>query len=485
MLAVSSLALGLAAVPPAGPALPDSRPLEIVLGNGLRVDVVPTPGTSIFALYGRIDAGPLYDPPERPGLSAVAAEWLAWPLIGEDALGPAIRWTRPAEPRSAISPRWLAFSASGMLGQEGVLLEVLGGRLSSAVRAAEDGVAADRWERFRAAAASRARAASSTVEGQLWSHALAALYPRGSSLASPSWGPGEGVSGSPADLRGFLRAHVAAVRTHVVLAGAFEAAGLRPLLERTLGRVPAVGGSSPVPAVAASTGGESWRVVRLPRSDLGRDQVLVVCPVDRSRAVDDLAARALVFVLEGADGSGRLAKALVEPGLALTVDAGLAGDGKGGFLFVRTATDAAHTAELLDRTRAVFDDLARGRILEAEREAFLARERAEQGSGDPARCADRRLLGQPGCGEPPPILGLEELAAFARRLYDHGAPVALVAGPSRGAQERPVDAPGGVAPAEELTAAACSGGSSCACGSSNSGGGTLRRNPGIIVLTTA
>jgi predicted Zn-dependent peptidase len=433
--ALAVVALGLAAAIPGGSGPGASGPAEIVLGNGLRVDVVPIAGARVFALAGRIDAGFAHDPPGCPGLSAVAAEWLAWPLIGEDARSPVIRWTSPAEPSSAVSPRWLEFRAAGLLGEEDVLLEALAGRLSSAARAARDGLPPERWERFRAAAASRARAAAGTVEGQLWGHALASLYPQGSPLASPPWGPAGRVSGDAAGLQGFLRAHVTPARTRVVIAGSSGPTELRPRLERTLGRVPAGAASPAALSLPAAVHRQAWTEVRLPRSDLKRDHLLVACPLDRSGSGDDLGARALVFLLEGSGASGRLARDLVEPGLALTVRAGLAGDGASALLFARTAAEPADTPDVLERARHAFDALAHG-IVEGEVAAFLARERAEQESGDPVRCAERRLLGQPGCGEPLAPFRPGDLADAARRLLAAGAPLALVLGPGESSLRR-------------------------------------------------
>jgi hypothetical protein len=150
----------------AGP--PQPGPEELELGNGMRVSVVPVAGAQTFALRARIEAGPAYDPSGRAGLAAIAAEWLAWPVFGEDVRSPAIGWTRHGTSASPASFRWLELRATGWLGEERSLLFVLAGRLASAADAGRHGVRPELWERFRAAARRQARADAGSVDGQLW-----------------------------------------------------------------------------------------------------------------------------------------------------------------------------------------------------------------------------------------------------------------------------------------------------------------------------
>jgi hypothetical protein len=159
--------------------------------------------------------------------------------------------------------------------------------------------------------------------------------------------------------------------------------------------------------------------------------VTVVWPGDRSKPWDPVATEALVFLLGDTGHSGRLGRALVEPGLASWAKASLEEAGTPGFLMVRAVAEPQDTPEVLERIRRVLEDTVERGFTHAELEEAEAhrREVLADSQVEPRRAAMaalRHLFRPP--GSRPGSLTLSRLNDTARRLFSHGAPLALVTG---------------------------------------------------------
>jgi len=155
-----------------------------------------------------------------------------------------------------------------------------------------------------------------------------------------------------------------------------------------------------------------------------QNDVLVAWPADRSKPHDGAATAALLYLLGETSYSGRLGRALVEPGLAYAVNATLEND----LMAVRTSVAPKDTPEALRRIRAVLEDAARGAFTEsdlAEAKAYL-RGKAARARGGALLSA--RALAEDST-EAADALTLSQLDDTARRLFAKGAPLAFVGGP--------------------------------------------------------
>ena len=168
----------------------------------------------------------------------------------------------------------------------------------------------------------------------------------------------------------------------------------------------------------------------------------MIWPGDRSKSWDDSATRAIVHLLGDTGVAGRLGRAVVEPGLALSAAARLEEDGAPGLLAVRATAAPGNIQRVVDRIREVLETTALGRFTSEDledirswRRVAMARER-----DDPSALA-QGLLSVAGrsSGPPPEGLTLAELNDTARRLFKNSAPVALV---TPGARPEPRDSAG-------------------------------------------
>jgi len=398
---------------------PTTEPLKFRLDNGLELSVAPSPAAGLVALAARIDAGALYDGP-MPGLSALATEHLA-----AASSGPAVQWTLHERPTAAVNARWIELEAYCLPEELDALLE----RLTARLRAAPPSGPA--WTNLLEAAQRRADPAAE-VGGAIWKKALDLLYPADTALGSPAWADSETLAAvDEAALRRFLRFHVTPARTHLALAGALDPDSVRERVQELLGgwdAAPAASGPEP----PAAAGAQSWTEVHLAFPSKAQNEIAVFWPGDRSQPADVAATSALGYLLGETYYAGRLGRALVTPGLVYSVWTRLEEDGAPGFLVVRTAAAPEHTQEVLARIRGVLEDVAQGRFTAAElaeAQSYLRGKAARlwDGTLDSARQLLLRSLGRPGL--PAEALSLDELNAAARRLFRHGQPIAIIAGP--------------------------------------------------------
>ena len=116
-------------------------------------------------------------------------------------------------------------------------------------------------------------------------------------------------------------------------------------------------------------------------------------PGDRSRAHDRAATSLLLYLLGETYYSGRLGRALVEPGLVYSVWTTLEeAPGLPGYLLVRTAASKENTAEVLRRIRDVLEGAARGAFTDdelREAKAYLRGKAARQRDGAILAATDR------------------------------------------------------------------------------------------------
>ena len=186
-----------------------------------------------------------------------------------------------------------------------------------------------------------------------------------------------------------------------------------------------------LPRLAAPRGPGAWTVTHVVRPDATQSTINVVLPGDRSRPYDRAATSLLLYLLGETYYSGRLGRALVEPGLVYSVRATLEEPpGLPGYLLVRTAAARESTGEVLQRIQTVLEDASHGAftakdLLEAR--AYLRGKAARAGDG--ALAAATRALEPAAPGPSPDDITLEQLNDTARRLFARGAPLALVGGP--------------------------------------------------------
>jgi len=239
---------------------------------------------------------------------------------------------------------------------------------------------------------------------------------------------------STADVLAFSRAFVSPARTELSLAGPVEPSRAREAFEQAFAEAPA--GTAPASKAAApfplaeGRGPSAWTVTTVERPDAAQNTLHVVLPGDRSRPHDRAATAVLLYLLGETYYSGRLGRALVEPGLVYSVWTTLEeAPGLPGYLLVRTAASKENTPEVLRRIRAALEDAAHGAFSAAELEeakAYLRGKAARQGDGaQSAAAAGLELRSDPS----PQVLTLAQLNDTARRLLARGAPLAFVGGP--------------------------------------------------------
>jgi len=161
----------------------------------------------------------------------------------------------------------------------------------------------------------------------------------------------------------------------------------------------------------------------------------VVWPGGRGKPWDRAATELILYLLGETGYAGRLGHALVDPGLVYSVYATLEEDGAPGFLMVRTAASPRDTPEVLRRIRAILEEAARGVFAApdlAEAQAYLRGKRARAREGSAAAALDVLREADHPAGPGAGRVTLEQINDTARRLFESGAPTALVAGPSSG-----------------------------------------------------
>jgi len=416
--------------PPAPPrSSASASPLTLRLANGARVVVAPRENTELFALRGRLDAGAVHDT-EGPGVAALLTERLA-ALADAERDAPALAFELHDDPSSAANERWIELGAAGLVDE----LEPLLGSLSRILAAARTQPSAPDLAALRAAALGRARENDASVDGRLLLAARKRLFGGGARL-SPAWGDKARLDAVDATaLQAAVRQRVTASGLTLSLAGAVEPARLRPLLERTVGTLPAAPRAE-APTWQQARGPERWTEEWLPLPEKPQNEIRVLFPGQRSRPEDVLATRAILYLLGETGYAGRLGRALVDPGLVYAVSASLEEDGAPGFVMIRTAASAKDTPAVLRHTRAILEEVGRGTFTEAElREAlgYLAGKdaRSLEGSATRAFTLVRRATWP---APPAAPLTLAQLNDTARRLFARGAPLALVAGPGYAGQ---------------------------------------------------
>ena len=413
-VAASAPAVGGAAAwaPPAGPT-------TARLPNGLTLHVTPTPGSRLLALRGRIDAGAVYEP--QAGLSVLAECLFAGAARGGS--GPRLIFGLDDDPADANAARFITFHASGLPED----LPGLASALARGFRAEEAGFADARQE-----ATDRARSAESDTEALLAARARTTLFPASSPLARPPWAAAEALRAlSSSAALAFARRFVVPERTELSVAGPLTADEVkRRLAEAFVLASPRSAPADP-PTLAPPRGPSAWTVIQVPRPDASQNQVDVVLAGDRTRPHDHAATSLLLYLLGETYYSGRLGRALVEPGLVYSVQTTLQeAPGLPGYLRVRTAAARESTAEVLRRIREILEAAARGAFSAAELREAQAYVRGKGAlDHDGALAAARRALEAAPLGPSPQAITLEQLNDTAHRLFARGAPIALVGGP--------------------------------------------------------
>jgi predicted Zn-dependent peptidase len=342
-----------------------------------------------------------------------------------------LTWALHADPAAASNTRYLSFGASCLPDELPALLRSLALRLARAATAPSAGA----FAAARRSALGRAREAGATLDTALPARAREALFPTGSPLRPPPWAEPAALERiRPEELGSFLRAHVTASRLELALAGPIDAGPARRLVEEALGGLAAGARTRPTP-LSPARGPAAWTELEVASPDEAQNEILVAWPGDRSRPWDIAATRLLLYLLGETHYAGRLSHALVEPGLAYSVQATLDEvPGVPGFLAVRTAASRPDTPEVLRRIRGVLEDAARGRFTPAELDeakAYLRGKRLRERDGALATAEALLEEGAATPGPAPDAITLEELNDTARRLFARGAPVALVGGPGR------------------------------------------------------
>jgi zinc protease len=402
-------------------ALP-ARTTTFRLPSGLTVALLEQPGTSLAALQGRIEIGSAREG-ESPGLAALAAELLAQPRADEDADAPSLSWSPRHDPVATANLYATLVSATVLPEDLRKAVRILAGRLR---RPPPEGRA---FEELRTAALRHADAQAASADGLLLARALSELFAAGSAAAQPPWSDAASLSRITAEAFGAYWKRVTDTRRmRLAVAGAASASAVRAALEAAFPVSP-VKGPAARTSLPSPRGASAWREVFVPVPDLLQDELLVVWPGDRSLPSDAIATAAISYLLGETGYAGRLADALVDPGLVYSVLTSLEGEGTSSWLAVRTACGAKDTREVLSRIRKVLDDAARGAFTEAERQEALAylhgkAARKRDGSASAAEALLRNAPTRGRDGE----LTLAALNDAARRLFFHGFPIALVAG---------------------------------------------------------
>jgi zinc protease len=391
------------------------------LSSGSTVTVEEQRGATLASLRGRIEVGSAHDG-AAPGLAALAAALLAEPQADEGASTPSVAWAQRHEPTAAVNLHAIEVTARVLPEDLGEALGVLARRMS---QPPPDGRA---FEELREKAVRHAEEQNASADGLLLARTLAELFPSGSPTARPPWADGPSLSRiTPETFASFWRQEVTPGNLRLAVAGNVTTSAVGAALEASFREVPR-GASRARREPPTPRGPEAWKEIRISVPDLLQDEVLVVWPGDRSRPADVAATEALLYLLGETGYAGRLADALVDPGLVYSVETSLEGEGRSSWFAVRTACDTKDTAEVLGRIRKTLEEAARGRFTEAEAQEALAylrgkAARQREGSANVAAALLREKAS--GTGE----VTLDALNDAARRLFARGFPIALVAGP--------------------------------------------------------
>jgi zinc protease len=401
------------------------------LANGLRIVVTAQPSATLLAVRGRIEAGTLHE--ARPGTAALAAH--AFAAAAAEAGGPPLTLEAADDPAAATRDRFVLFAGEGLPDD----LDALARAVAHAFTAGPD-----RLETARREARHAVDAAEGSTPDVLAAEARARLFPAGSPRARRPWMDAASLDAlTAADLQAFFACCLAPARTVLSVAGpveleaatrafesAFAAASPRP--RGATARSVSASPGAPRPRLPdAPRGPAAWTERRVVRPDEAQDEILVALPGDRSRPHDPAATSLLLYLLGETFYSGRLGRALVEPGLVYSVWTALEEPpGLAGHLVVRTAASPEKTPEVLRRIRAVLEEAARGAFTEdelREAKAYWAGKSARRSDG--ARSAAEHAREEPSSVPRPAEVTLAQLNDTARRLLARGAPLALVGGP--------------------------------------------------------
>jgi zinc protease len=394
----------------------------VTLDNGLRLHVASKPATGLLAIRGRVDAGTVFE--TKPGIAVLAADLMH--LAAREAGAPPIVLALDDDLAGGEAARFLEFHGSGLPEE-----------LPLFARALSRGFAADisGLEEARARAVARAQGAEADTEALLVARARATLFPKDSPLARSPGGSSEAFAHLKAEeVSDFLRRFLVPARAEVSVAGPVEPREVQRVFESAFAEARPRGPTSApraLPTLGSARGPAEWRVTEVVRPDASQNQVHVVVPGDRSRPHDRAATSLLLYLLGETFYSGRLGRALVEPGLVYSVWTTLE-EPKGlpGYLLVRTATSKESTPEVLKRIREVLEGAVLGAFTEAELQEAKTYLRGKAArSGDGALATAARAFEGATADPSPQALTLEQVNDTARRLFANGAPLALVGGP--------------------------------------------------------
>ena len=405
---------------PAAP--PATATTTLRLSNGLRLHVTPSPSSRLLAIRGRIDAGAAYE--SKPGLSVLAERLFAGVSRGEDAAR--LTFALDENPADANAARFITFRASGLPAD-----------LPALARAIARGFGADgaAFEAARQEALERARTAEADLDASLATTARSSLFVPTSQLARKPWGAHEAIDSlGPLAVLAFFSRFVVPERTELSIAGPVVPAEVGRQMEAALRSAPSPAGRGAPPTLpkqAPARGPATWTVTHVPRLDAAQNHIDVVVPGDRTHPHDAAATSLLLYLLGETFYSGRLGRALVEPGLVYSVQTTLEeAPGLPGYLRVRTAASRENTGEVLRRIRTILEDAARGTFTAAELAEAKAYVRGKASlDRDGALAAAAWALDNALPGSAPDEVTLLQLNDTSRRLFTRGAPIALVGGP--------------------------------------------------------
>jgi predicted Zn-dependent peptidase len=335
------------------------------------------------------------------------------------------------DPSRAAHARFLEFEATALPEDLPALARVVarGFRLDAAT-----------FEPARRAALEAATEAEADTAAVLAARARSALFGPTSPLGRKPWADEPALAGlSEAEVGTFAKAFLSPARTELSVAGPLDPEAVRKAFESAFAeelphsrpRAAASTPASPFSRLAAAQGPPTWTVTPVERKDASQNTLHVVLAGDRSRPHDPAATMLLLYLLGETFYSGRLGRALVEPGLVYSVWTTLQeAPGLPGYLLVQTAASKENSAEVLRRIRSVLEEAARGPFTRAELEeakAYLRGKEARQRDG--ALSAARTGLDRSPSDPSPQTVTLEQLNDTARRLLTRGAPQAFVGGP--------------------------------------------------------
>jgi len=270
LLAVSATA---AATPEAPPPVGIPRAFhlpartDVVLDNGLRLTMVPmgaVPKVTITVVVrtGSIDEG------AHNGLADFAGEYLK----------------EGAGQRSAAAIAAATADMGGSLGvamgsdQSTLSLDVLAEHAPAAIALLADVVRRpslpatelERLRRFAARAVAVARSEPSSIASSTFSHALWGAHPYGRGLPSDA----DVAAYTLADVKGYVESNFGAARTHVYVAGLYDAAAVENAVRAAFGDW----ASGPKPTIHVPTGTRQRRVILIERHHAPQSTIVIGQP---------------------------------------------------------------------------------------------------------------------------------------------------------------------------------------------------------------